>query len=115
MNKKQLGNDGENMAVDYLISKGVKIIDRNFYAKGGEIDVIFKDEDYLVFGEVKLRINTHYGDPLDAVNYKKIRRMFQTAQYYLYINKYPEDTKVRFDAIGILDGRINWIKNAFEL
>ncbi len=114
MNKKFIGDEGEKLAVNFLESKGVIVLERNFSAHGGEIDVIFKDEGYLVFGEVKYRVNTRFGDPFDAVNYSKIKRLIKASKYYLYKNHYPDNTPVRFDVIGILDGKIQWIKDAFS-
>lgn len=114
MNKKFIGDEGEKLAVNFLKSKGINVLERNFIAHGGEIDVIFVDEGYLVFCEVKFRVNTRFGDPLDAVNYSKIKRLIKASEYYLYKNHYPETTPVRFDVIGILDGNIEWIKDAFN-
>lgn len=114
MNKRFIGDSGEELAVNFLLSQGKTIIERNYSTRSGEIDVIFEDGKYLVFCEVKLRMNTKYGDPLDAINYNKIKRLIKTSEYYLYKHHYPINQPVRFDAIGILDGHIEWIKNAFD-
>lgn len=114
MNKRFIGNEGEELAVNFLKDNGKIIIDRNFNARGGEIDVIFKDGEYLVFCEVKLRDGLKFGDPLDAVNFSKIKNLTKASEYYLYKKHYSQDTPVRYDVIGILDGNIEWIKNAFD-
>lgn len=115
MNKRTVGNDSEDIVVRYLEKNGINVIDRNYYTKHGEIDIIGTDGEYLVFFEVKYRKSGVYGDPLEAVTYSKQRRIISSAKVYLYMNHYPESTYVRFDCIGVLGEKINWIKNAFSL
>ena len=101
MNKKQIGNLGENMACNYLQTKNYKIIERNFNCKQGEIDIIAKDNKTkeIVFFEVKTRSGKRYGRGLDAINTYKLKHIINSAKYYLYINKIT--LNVRFDAIEI--------------
>ena len=68
---KSIGNFGEDEAVKYLMKHSYKIITRNFSCKLGEIDIIAKDKDVLVFIEVKARTNDKYGNPSDAIGYYK--------------------------------------------
>lgn len=95
-----LGRRGEDAAVEYLESKGYKILERNFMCRQGEIDIIAVDEDYVVFVEIKSRTSTEYGLPSESVTEKKLKHMLKTASYYLYIKKL-EKVNVRIDAIEV--------------
>ena len=86
----------------------------NFRCKIGEIDIIGKDGDALVFYEVKYRSSDCMGSPKEAVNYTKIRKICKVSDYYRLINKLNENTKLRFDVISIKGENIEWVKNAFE-
>ncbi len=111
MNKKAKGDFYENAATQFLINNGIRIKENNYRCRLGEIDIIGIDKDTLVFFEVKYRKNETYGSALDAVDYKKQRRIIGAAQYYLAFKHY--DCFFRFDVIGINDKEIAWIKNAF--
>lgn len=114
INKRAVGSDKESLVSDFLQKNNVEILERNFTTEQGEIDIIGKDGDYLVFFEVKYRISKKYGNPLEAVTYSKRKRIVKAARVYLYAKRYPEKTFIRFDCVGILDGRIEWVKNAFD-
>ena len=113
MNKREQGSHYETMAAEYLKNKGYEIISQNFFSKNGEIDIIAKDTDTLVFCEVKYRSNTRYGLPEEAVDYRKQDKIRKTAAYYLYRNNFPVETRVRFDVIAVLGGKITHIEDAF--
>lgn len=98
--RHRIGKIGENKATEYLEKLGYKIIERNFVAKQGEIDIIAKDKQELVFIEVKTRTNTLYGKPVEAVNEPKQKHLINTAKYYLY-SKHLENEFVRFDVIEV--------------
>mgnify|MGYP006077827259 FL=1 len=98
--RHRTGKIGEDKATEYLEKLGYKIIERNFVAKQGEIDIIAKDKQELVFIEVKTRTNTLYGKPVEAVNEPKQKHLINTAKYYLY-SKHLENEFVRFDVIEI--------------
>ncbi len=95
-----LGKRGEELAVEYLKDKGYKILERNFMCKQGEIDIIAKDKDYVVFIEIKSRTNTKYGFPLEAITEEKLKHILLSASYYLHI-KNLENNNVRIDAIEV--------------
>ena len=99
--KKILGNLGEDIACKFILNKGYEIVERNFYCRQGEIDIIAKDKNEIVFIEVKSRSSIQYGCPSEAVNKQKIRHLYRTAKYYLYKNKYLNNY-IRFDVIEIL-------------
>lgn len=111
--RHETGKIGEDLATKYLENLGYTIIERNFVAKQGEIDIIAKDKQELVFVEVKTRTNTLYGKPIDAVNTPKQKHLISTVQYYLYVN-HLENEFVRLDVIEVyLNGdayKINHIK-----
>jgi putative endonuclease len=88
------------LACKYLVKKGYKILERNFFARQGEIDIIALDKKELVFIEVKTRTSTMYGKPVDAVNLTKQRHLIKTVEYYLY-SRNLENEFVRIDVIEI--------------
>lgn len=117
--KKTFGNLGEDIAVKYLKKNKYIILERNFNVRGGEIDIIAKKGDYVIFVEVKTRSNDGYGGGLEAVNYTKQQRMIKAAQVYML--RFG-DIPVRFDVVvvnGFMKGskfkleNIQHIENAF--
>ena len=109
------GKKSEIIAADFLKQKGYKIIELNHKNKVGEIDIIAQDKEYLVFVEVKARMSRAFGDPLEAVNYRKQQKIRQVAELYL-IKKRKTDANCRFDVVAILgdeDSNIRHIENAF--
>lgn len=102
MNKTEFGKIGEGITCKYLINNNYKIIERNFYYNGGEIDIIAfdKEKDELVFIEVKTRANKNYGLPSESVDNKKIKHIIKGIKYYLYIHKL-ENAFIRLDMIEL--------------
>lgn len=117
---KNIGNFGEELAVDYLVKNHYIIVHRNFKCKIGEIDIIATDEQYTVFIEVKTRYSSKYGHPCEAVSPYKQYKIIKSAQYYIMINKL-HNLNFRFDVLEILlnytnnNHTIRLIKNAFIL
>ena len=118
MNTTTRGSWGEEMACQHLISQGYKILKRNFHSKCGEIDIIAKDKNCIVFVEVKTRRNNSCGLPAEAVDVKKQTHLYKTAERYIQEN--PTEKEIRFDVIEvyarIVDGNpvvesINHIEN----
>ena len=95
-----LGRKGEDIAVEYLKSKGYNILDRNFICRQGEIDVIALDKNYIVFIEIKSRTSIEYGLPSESVTEKKLKHMLKSAAYYLHIRNL-ENANVRIYAIEV--------------
>ena len=101
VNQKQIeGKIGEDVATLYLEKQGYVIICRNFRCIQGEIDIIAKDNDYIVFIEVKTRANINYGEAKEAVDKEKQKHIYEAAEYYLYKNK-KEDSFIRIDVIEV--------------
>ena len=120
MNKHEFGMQGEDIACKFIESHGGRIIERNFRFKGGEIDVIYKDGDYIVFGEIKYRSSSTFGMAEEAVGYRKQRTISRGCDFYLVKNQLDEFTKVRVDviALNIDEGqntvKVHYVKNAFD-
>lgn len=96
-----IGNIGEDAAVGYLLSHHFTIVTRNFKARYGEIDIIARENETLVFVEVKTRSNNAFGTPEESVTPKKLQEVVKTAQYYLHIH--PRETaSVRIDVIAVV-------------
>ena len=98
--RHEIGKIGEDLATKYLGNIGYSIIERNFIAKQGEIDIIAKDKEELVFIEVKTRTNALYGQPVDAVNRIKQKHLVKTVNYYLYLRNL-ENKFIRLDVIEV--------------
>ena len=114
-NKRREGQQKELVATEYLKNKGYFIIQTNFRVRQGEIDIIARDGETIVFVEVKYRKDLSSGNPLEAVNYAKQRKICRTALFYMNLNKIsPDNTPIRFDVIGILGEEITHIVNAFD-
>ncbi|MGL5694331.1 MAG: YraN family protein [Peptostreptococcaceae bacterium] len=114
MNNKQKGDLGESIALKYLINNGAEIIEKNYKIRSGEIDIIAKVNNELVFVEVKSRSNVRYGYPAEAVNNKKINKILNVAKYYILVNNLY-NIPTRFDVIEIFfkEDKVNHIVNAF--
>jgi len=114
----QFGQEGESIAAKHLKKCGYKIILQNYRNKVGEIDIVARDGDTIVFVEVKTRRNNHFGGPKRAVTYQKQRKISMAALSYLKEFR-MSDHKARFDVVAVLeDGKkpvVEIIKNAFEL
>ncbi len=113
MNKRQKGAQKERQVCAYLLSEGVEILERNFRSKQGEIDVIGRDGDYLVFFEVKYRSSRNKGSAAEAVGYAKQERICRVADYYRVRQGCLEDTPIRFDVVALDGEKLTWIRNAF--
>ena len=109
------GKQAENIACEYLIKQGLSFIEKNYYCRQGEIDLIMNDKSTLVFVEVRYRKNNHYGDAKESITYKKQQKLHTTALHYM--QKHSHDKQARFDVIAITGDKNNhsfeWIQNAF--
>jgi putative endonuclease len=107
---------GEELALRYLTQQGYELVERNYRTRYGELDLILRHEDTLVFVEVKLRRGLGFGDPLEAVTPRKQAAIRALAERYLSDRK-PDFEAIRFDVVGILVGdgtrRIVHVEDAF--
>ena len=121
INKRLVGKSYERIAGAFLEKQGYQILQYNFYCKVGEIDIIAKHEQTLVFCEVKYRKNLQKGHPFEAITKRKQQIISRCAMYYLtkmqtelQVKMQMKTPDVRFDVIGIVDTQIEWIQGAFE-
>ena len=111
MNRRAFGAEGESAACAYLKKKGWTIVETNVRRGRGEIDIIARKRGLTAFIEVKRRSSLRYGQPAEAVNREKQRRIASAAALYMQENGLE---KVRFDVIEILPEEIRHIENAFD-
>ena len=102
------------MAAEYLAEKGLRILDRNYRTRFGEIDLIAMDGPYLVFIEVKHRKNDACQHPASAVGRVKQGRICKSALVYMNRQGIDDSVPVRFDVLAVLGEKISYYKNAFE-
>lgn len=124
-NTRLLGQAAEQTALHYLIKNGLKLITQNYHCYYGEIDLILKDQDDIVFTEVRSRSRTDFGFASESINPQKIRRLILAATHFLQKSGRLYKVNSRFDVIAIQyqnnHGRqngnteIEWIKNAFTI
>jgi putative endonuclease len=108
-----IGSAREEQARRYLESQGLRLLARNYRSRRGEIDLIMRDGDCLVFVEVRYRKSSAYGSAAETVTRTKQQRLIAAAQQYLQQN--PSRLDCRFDILGIDAGsRMQWLKNAFD-
>ncbi len=100
MTKTQDGNHGEDLACKYLQKLGYKILERNYRIRGGEIDIVAKDKDILVFIEVKTRWSHEYGLPTESMTPWKIKYLLKTARFYIQKIGWG-DREYRLDFVGV--------------
>ncbi|UCC69750.1 MAG: YraN family protein [Armatimonadota bacterium] len=116
--KQELARIGEDHAARYLRSRGYRVLERNFRARSGEVDIIAEQKDSLVFVEVKARSSNEFGEPREAVTGWKQRRIVNAAR--AYIARGGDERSVRFDVVEVFltpeggVGRIELIPHAFE-
>jgi len=114
---RESGRHWEKTAESYLRGQGLKLLQRNFSSRFGEIDLIMRDGQTVVFIEVKYRKSNRHGSGADAVTFHKQGRISRTAAWYLAKNPHRAESVCRFDVISInpneKDQDIDWIRNAF--
>lgn len=108
------GRDYEELAKQFLMTKGLKILESNFYSRFGEIDLVALDQDMLVFIEVRFRKSNYFGGAVSSITYAKQKKLVKTAQLYLASHRNYDKMPCRFDVISInANTEIDWIKSAF--
>jgi putative endonuclease len=111
--RRAQGAKQEAAACRYLEERGLTLLHRNFRCRHGEIDLVMRDDDILVFVEVRYRASERFGGAAASVDRGKQTRLSAAAGYYLV--RHPTDSACRFDVVAIgADGRVHWIKHAFD-
>lgn len=113
-NSRNIGNNYEVLAAEYLERNNYTILARNFRVRAGEIDIVAQKDGYIVFVEVKYRSNMHTGAPEDSVDVRKRRQISKVALYFLNKYGYGIDIPMRFDVITVTKKEIRHIENAFD-
>lgn len=117
MDKKSLGNKGEDFAAEYYKKLGFTVTAKNYTCRGGEIDIIVENDEYIVFVEVKTRSQNALYSPAEAVDYKKQKRLSVAAMKYLAENRVEK--QAQFDVFEVYTRndrifKVRRIENAFE-
>ncbi len=116
--RRRLGDRGEEAAARYLAKRGFRILERGFRARCGEIDLIAREGEDLVFVEVKTRRSLRCGDPLEAVTGTKRRRILRAAALYLQ-SRGSWESPCRFDLVAVRFGpggseEVEHVRGAFQ-
>jgi len=109
---KPIGETGEQVAARYLKKKGLKVLERNFWTRAGEIDLIVKDNETIVFVEVKTRSSIKIASPEDAVTRKKQRNIYRVAELYLKKRGLLHKVNARFDIVSVVKDKTGKLKVA---
>lgn len=114
----------EELALGYLLKNGLKVIDRNYRCKLGEIDLVMRQGDTTVFVEVRYRGRRDFGSGAESIDGRKRKKLVATARHYLQRHVLARNNPCRFDVLSISPGNpegqdpgadgIQWIQNAFE-
>ena len=116
-NQSARGAQAELLAEHFLQQQGLFCIERNYRCAAGEIDLIMRDQNMLVFVEVRLRSNRFFAQAAESVNYRKQHKITRAAQHFLLTRRLTDKVPCRFDVVA-LDGMqaesIEWIQSAFN-
>ena len=110
---QQSGQAGEDRALEHLSGQGLRLLERNFRCKVGEIDLVMQDRDSLVFVEVRRRDSYSHGGAGASITRAKQRRLVRAAQFYLL--RYRHLPPCRFDVVAIDADGLSWLRNAIVL
>lgn len=111
--KQRQGQLGEERALRHLARHGLTLVEANFQCKSGEIDLILRDGEALVFVEVRQRAGRTHGGAAASITPAKIRRVVRAAQTYLL--RFPRVPPCRIDVVAIDGDALDWLKNAIEV
>jgi putative endonuclease len=109
---QRLGGDAEERAARFLAGRGLEIVARNFRTRFGEIDLVARDGDVLVFVEVRHRTRDDFGDGAESVTGSKQRRIETAAR--MFLQQLDREPACRFDVVSLDGDRAEWLKAAFD-
>jgi putative endonuclease len=112
--RRQTGNLAENTAAAFLEAQGFTIVARNFVRRVGEIDIVARQGELLVIAEVRTRASDAYGGAAASIGRGKQKRVAATAALFLQMHRELARCRARFDVLIVRDGRVEWIRHAFE-
>lgn len=111
---KQRGDDAETLAANYLEAQGLSLLQRNYHCRFGEIDLVMKQDNTIVFVEVRMRSHAAFGGAAASITSSKQQKLIRTAEHFL---QQHGNAACRFDAIlmNTLDSsQIEWVRDAFS-
>lgn len=115
--QQHIGSTGERRAQQYLAERQLSLVTANYRCRYGEIDLIMRHDDCLVFVEVKQRKHARFGSPLEMVSLSKQTKLRRAAEHYIIKNAVSNHQAMRFDVVGIIAGgsdeTVEWVQNAF--
>ena len=116
--RMQRGAEAESVAQDYLEMRGLKVVERNYRCRVGELDLVLTDNEMLVIAEVRFRSNTGFASPQETVDRKKQAKLIRATQHFLQSRPALRQYPVRFDVVAVSGlgkaNEVNWIKHAFS-
>ncbi|GIZ50706.1 YraN family protein [Noviherbaspirillum aridicola] len=110
--RQQAGDAAEDRALHYLAAQGMRLVERNFRCRGGEIDLIMQSGETLIFVEVRQRTGDSHGDAAASITPRKQARILLAAQ--IFLQRYREPPPCRIDVISIDGARLQWLRNAIQ-
>ena len=113
VNKRALGSEKERAAAVFLEQQGYRILQMNYRCRIGEVDLVARHGEYLVFVEVKYRKTDRSGSPEEAVTQAKQRKISKVCAWYLRENHLTLDTPCRFDVVAVGSEEVRIYQNAF--
>ena len=117
-NTRSVGRQAEKLALDHLTAQGLRKIETNFRCRMGEVDLVMKDGDCLVFAEVRFRNQNRYTSAAGSVDWHKQRKIIRTAAAFLGRHPQYSSCTVRFDVVGLDQTgdqtSLRWIRDAFR-
>lgn len=114
MDRRQVGSLAENSAAAFLESHGCAIVARNFLRRVGELDIVATQGMLLIVAEVRTRSRDDYGGAAASIGRSKQRRIAMTTALFLQQHHEFARHRVRFDVLVVRDGRVEWLKHAFD-
>ena len=116
--KQVLGNQAERQSEQMLLRAGMRLLARNYRCKQGELDLVMRDADTVVFGEVRYRRSARWGSAAETVDWRKQKRVVAAAQHYLLTHPHLANQPCRFDVITAQGNPADpasyqWIREAF--
>ncbi len=112
--RQQQGQAAEAQACRHLQQQGLELIERNYRCRQGEIDLIMRDKQSIVFVEVRYRSNTNFGGAAASVDQRKQAKLIGAASHYLQQHHALAQQPARFDVIAITPTTLEWIRDAFQ-
>ena len=112
--RNERGRWAEDLAAEHLTTDGLEPVQRNYRCKWGEIDLIMRDQQTLVFVEVRFRNRGDYGSGAESVDARKQHKLISSAEHFLQAHSNLQDTPCRFDVVSVSPEDVRWIKDAFH-